>query len=133
MFRGAVKTVGGMSTRQFWEANTEGRFEITIRLSTEDLSLRPGLTANIVIFGEKKKNVFYVPRQAIFLKDGKHVVYVKNGKGFEQRDIKVPYENESRAVVEGLQADIQVALLDPTAPRQTGESSASGINGVTRE
>jgi hypothetical protein len=120
-----------MSTRQFWEANSEGRFEITIQLSTEDLRLRPGLTANIVIFGDKKRNVFYVPRQAIFLKDGKRVVYVKNGKGFEQRDIKVPYENESRAVVEGLQGNTQVALLDPTAPRQNGESSTSAINGVT--
>jgi multidrug efflux pump subunit AcrA (membrane-fusion protein) len=131
IFHGTVKTVGGMSTRQFWEANTEGGFEITIQLSTEDLRLRPGLTANIVIFGDKKRNVFYVPRQAIFLKDGKRVVYVKNGKGFEQRDIKVPYENESRAVVEGLQGNTQVALLDPTAPRQNGESSTSAINGVT--
>jgi HlyD family secretion protein len=132
IFRGAVKAVGGMSTREFWEANSEGRFDITIQLSSEDPRLRPGLTANIVIFGEKKKNVFYIPRQAVFMKDGKRIVYLKNGKGFEQRSIKIPYENESRAVVEGLQAGNQVALLDPTVPRQTGESSASGIDGVTR-
>src|SRR6266576_838079 len=130
--RGTVKAVGGMSTREFWEASSEGRFDITIQLSTEDPRLRPGLTANIVIFGEKKKNVFYVPRQAVFMKDGKRIVYLRNGKGFEQRNIKIPYENESRAVVEGLQVGNQVALLDPTVPRQTGESSASGIDGVTR-
>jgi HlyD family secretion protein len=132
IFRGTVKAVGGMSTREFWEANSEGRFDITIQLSSEDPRLRPGLTANIVIFGEKKKNVFYIPRQAVFMKDGKRIVYLKNGKGFEQRSIKIPYENESRAVVEGLQAGNQVALLDPTVPRQTGESSASGLDGVTR-
>ncbi len=132
IFRGTVKAVGGMSTREFWEASSEGRFDITIQLSTEDPRLRPGLTANIVIFGEKKKNVFYVPRQAVFMKDGKRIVYLRNGKGFEQRNIKIPYENESRAVVEGLQVGNQVALLDPTVPRQTGESSASGIDGVTR-
>ena len=131
IFRGTVKTVSGMSTREFWEANTEGKFDITIQLSTEDPRLRPGLTANLVIFGEKKKNVFYIPRQAVFMKDGKRIVYVKNGKGFEQRNIKITYENESRAVVEGLQADNQVAFLDPTAPRQTGEPSASSIGGVT--
>ena len=132
IFRGTVRAVGGMSTREFWEANSEGRFDITIQLSTEDTRLRPGLTANIVIFGEKKKNVLYIPRQAVFMKDGKRIVYLKNGKGFEQRNIKIPYENESRAVVEGLQVGNQVALLDPTVPRQTGESSASGIDGVTR-
>ncbi len=131
IFRGTVKAVGGMSMREFWEANTEGKFEITIQLSTEDTRLRPGLTANLVILGEKRKNVFQIPRQAVFMKDGKRIVYVKNGKGFEERSVKIPYETESRVVVEGLRGDNQVALLDPTAPRHSGESLASGIGGVT--
>jgi len=130
-FPGTVKAVGGMSTRQFWEANTGGKFDITIQLSKEDPRLRPGLTAQIVVLGDKRKNVLYVPRLALFMRDGKRIVYLKNGRGFEQREVKVQYENESRVAIEGLNADDEVALLDPTAPRKAGsDSSPSG--GATR-
>jgi HlyD family secretion protein len=125
VFRGTVKTVGGMSMRQFWEAGLGGKFDVSIQLSNADSRLRPGLTAQIVILGEEKKNVLYVPRQALFLKDGKRVVYVKKGNGFEQREVKIQSEGESRTAIEGLNAGIEVALIDPTAPRKAGNSGAS--------
>ena len=81
IFPGTVKTVGGMSTKQFWEANTQGKFDITIQLSNPDPRLRPGLTAQIVVLGDKRKNVVYVPRLALFMRDGKRIVYLKNGTG----------------------------------------------------
>lgn len=132
IFAGTVKTVGGMSTHQFWEANTGGKFEITIQLSGADPRLRPGLTAEIAILGEKKKNVLYVPRLALFVRDGKPVVYVKNSKDFEQRTVKIQYENESRAAIEGLKALDRVALTDPTAPRSAGSSSQPDTSGALR-
>jgi len=125
-FRGTVKTVGGMSTRQLWESNAGGKFDISIQISDEDPRLRPGLTAQIVVLGEKKKGVLYVPRQALFMKDGKRIVYLKSGKGFEQREVKIQSENESRAAVEGLSADEKVALLDPTAPKKAGSGATPG-------
>jgi HlyD family secretion protein len=126
IFPGAVKTVGGMSTKQFWEANTQGKFDIAIRLSNPDSHLRPGLTAQIVVLGDKRKNVVYVPRLALFMRDGKRVVYLKNGRGFEQREVKIQYETESRVAVEGLKTDDRVALLDPTAPRKAPSDSTPG-------
>lgn len=125
VFHGTVKTVGGMSMRQFWEADPGGKFDVSIQLSNADSRLRPGLTAQIVILGEEKKNVLYVPRQALFLKDGKRVVYVKKSNGFEQREVKIQSEGESRTAIEGLNAGTEVALIDPTAPRKAGNSSAS--------
>ncbi len=125
VFHGTVKTVGGMSTRQFWEADLGGKFDVSIQLSNEDSRLRPGLTAQIVILGDEKKNVLYVPRQALFLKDGKRVVYVKKGNGFEQREVTIQSEGESRAAIEGLNAGTEVALIDPTAPRKAGNSGAA--------
>jgi HlyD family secretion protein len=127
IFSGTVKAVGGMSTRQFWEANVGGKFDITVQLLSEDPRLRPGLTAQIVVLGDKKKNVFYVPRQALFMKDGKRIVYVKSGRGFEQREVKIVCENESRAAIEGLTVDDRVALLDPTAPRRAGSNATPEI------
>jgi multidrug resistance efflux pump len=131
IFRGTVKAVGGMSTRQFWEADVGGKFDITIQLLNEDPRLRPGLTAQIVVLGDKKKSVFYVPRQALFMKNGKRIVYVKNGRGFEQREVKIQCENESRAAIEGLTVDDRVALLDPSAPRRAGANSTPEMSGVT--
>ena len=57
------------------------------------------------------------------MKDGKRVAYVKNGRGFEPREVKIQCENESRAAITGLNVDDQVALLDPTAPRKSGFSA----------
>jgi HlyD family secretion protein len=122
IFHGTVKTVGGMSTRNFWEDNTGGKFDVSIQLTISDSRLRPGLTAQVLILGDKRKNVLSVPRQALFLKDGKRVVYVKSGNGFEQREVRVQAENESRTAVENLKAGAEVALVDPTAPRKSGGS-----------
>lgn len=131
-FHGTVKTAGGMSTRQFWESAAGGKFDVSIQLEKGDARLRPGLTAQIVIRGDKKKNVLYISRQALFMKDGKRIVYLKSGTGFEQRDVKIQGENESRAAVEGLNPGDSVALLDPTAPKRAAMDSTSGTAGAPR-
>jgi len=44
--------------------------------------------------------------------------------------VKIQYENESRAAVEGVDAGTEVALVDPTAPRKMGNAvSSAGIGG----
>jgi multidrug resistance efflux pump len=133
VFHGTVKNVGGMSMRHFWEENEGGKFDVSIQLPNVDRRLRPGLTAQLVILGDEKKNVLYIPRQALFMNDGKRVVYVKKGTGFEPREVKVESEGESRAAIEGLNAGTEVALIDPTAARKTGASStpAPGLSGGT--
>jgi len=125
VFYGIVKTVGGMSMRQFWESDSGGKFDVSIQLSNPDSRLRPGLTAQVVIRGDKRSNVLYVPRQALFLKDGKRVVYVRKGGGFDLREVTIQSESESRTAIEGLDAGNEVALIDPTAPRKAGNSGSS--------
>jgi HlyD family secretion protein len=126
VFRGRVKSVGGMSMRQIFSDNGGGGFEVSIQLADADARLRSGFTAQIVFLGGAKQNVLYLPRQALFLKDGKRIVYVKKGNGYEQREVKIQSENESRAVVEGLEEGSKIALVDPTAPRKATGNSASG-------
>jgi HlyD family secretion protein len=121
--RGIVKSAGDMVQRAFWEANATSKFDISIQLTEADSSLRPGLTAQIVVLGSKNANILYVPRLAIFQKDGKQIVYLKRASGFEQLQVKVGSQNESRTAIDGLKAGDQVALIDPTAPRK---SSVSG-------
>jgi len=132
VFQGRVKNVGGMSMRQFFEANTGGGFDVSIQLANPDPRLRSGFTAQVVFHGDKQKNVFYIPRQAVFLKDGKPTVYSKKAGGYEQREVKILSETESRASIAGLEEGAQVALIDPTVPRKpTSADSATGNIGGT--
>jgi len=125
-FHGTVKSVGGMSMRQFFSSDSSGSFDVGIQLAKEDTRLRSGLTAQIVFIGASKKNVLWVPRQAIFIKDGKRIAYAKKGNGYDQREVKILSENESRAQVDGLDEGSRIALVDPTAPRKaTGPATGS--------
>jgi hypothetical protein len=126
-YHGIVKRIGGMTTRMFFENDAGGTFDVSIQISDPDARLRSGLTAQLLFAGGIKKDVLYVPRQALFLKDGKHVVYVKHGKDYQQQQITLQQETESRAVVEGLSAGTQVALVDPTLPRKPGSAGSSSI------
>jgi HlyD family secretion protein len=125
VFHGTVKSVGGASVRGFFSSNTNGTFEVAIQLADADPRLRSGFTAQIVFLGGTKKNVLYLPREAIFLKDGKRIAYVKKGNGYEQREVKIQSENESRAAIDGVEEGSIVALVDPTAPRKPGSGSAA--------
>ncbi len=91
--------------------------------------MRPGLTAHIFINGDPRKDVLYVPRQALFLKENKRIVYVRNGSSFEPREVKIQAENESRAAIEGISAGTEIALIDPTAPRKAATAGASSPAG----
>jgi HlyD family secretion protein len=128
-FHGTVKTVGGNNTRRFWEDDTSSKFEVTIKLATTDPRMRPGLTAHIFINGDPRKDVLYVPRQALFLKEDKRVLFVRNGSSFEPREVKIQAQNESRAAIEGIAAGTEIALIDPTAPRKAANSGASSPAG----
>jgi biotin carboxyl carrier protein len=128
-FQGKVKIVGGASNRMPWDDDSTARFEISIKLSTTDPRLRPGMTARIFINGEPRKSVTYVPRQALFLKENKRVVFVRSGNTFVSREVKIQAENESRAAIEGVSAGSEVALIDPTAPRKSTNSSAPSPTG----
>ncbi|MFZ0304577.1 MAG: HlyD family efflux transporter periplasmic adaptor subunit [Terracidiphilus sp.] len=130
VFHGTVKSVGGMTVRQFFSANTSGSFDVSIQLANEDPRLRSGFTAQIIFRGGAKKNVLYLPRVAIFLKDGKRIVYVKKGTGYEQREVKIQSQSESRAAVDGVEEGSIVAMVDPTAPaKTTGHTATGGIGG----
>lgn len=125
VFRGTVKNVAGMTTQSFFNSNTGGSFDVSIQLTDMDRRLRPGLTAQVLFDGDSQNNVLYVPRLALFMKDGKRVVYVKSGSGYEQREVRIESENESRAAIRGLDAGTEVALIDPTVPRKAAPAGGS--------
>ena len=132
IFHGNVKSAAAMVQRQFWDIDAGSKFDVSVQLTDADPRLRPGLTAQVVIVGDKKANVLYLPRLALFQKDGKQIVYLRNSRSYDQRQIKVEFENESRAAISGLKEEDEVALMDPTAPRKSAAAtSPAGALGGT--
>jgi HlyD family secretion protein len=129
VFHGVLKSAAGMVERSFFWEDQGSKYDITVQLSDPDPRLRPGLTAQIVVLGEKKQNILYVPRQALFQKDGTQTVFLKKGAGFKQLPLKLGAENENRAAIEGLKEGDEVALSDPTAPRKAASGASTATFG----
>ena len=129
-FRGTVKTVAGMSMQSFFNSESTHTFAVTILLVDPDPGLRPGLTAEIVFEGPRQSAVLSIPRQALFMKDGKRVVYVRTGSSYQQHEVKIKGESETRAIIDGLPDGTKVALLDPTVARKSGSSSSGSASAV---
>jgi multidrug efflux pump subunit AcrA (membrane-fusion protein) len=127
-FHGTVSNIAEQSVRRSFGEGDAGAFEVRVTLRDADPRLHAGFTANIVFLGADKPNMLLIPRQALFRKDGKRVVFVKNASGYEQREVKVLDESESRASIEGLPAGTVLAMIDPTAPRKN-TNSAPGTPG----
>ncbi|MBB5061143.1 hypothetical protein HDF16_005879 [Granulicella aggregans] len=132
VYHGTAKSVGGIATRQIFDGTPGGTFSVSIQLADADARLRSGMTARLLFVGDTQKDVLLVPRQAIFLKDGKSIVYLQRGSNYEQQEVALQGESESRAIVKGkdgtLAAGSHVALIDPTVPRkpEAGTSPSTG-------
>jgi HlyD family secretion protein len=126
-------------------------FDVEVRLAAQVPDFRAGMTANIEIRGERAEGVLAVPVEAIFKKEDREVVYVlrqpfaqagddereprelRSGKYdvsdvwqrfFEEREIGVGLASLERAqVLSGLDEGTDVALEDPTKPRQIDEEN----------
>jgi HlyD family secretion protein len=132
VFEGTVKSVGGMSMGSIFTSDPNSHtFDATIELTGSDPRLRPGLTADLVFEGEHVASVLYVARQALFMKDGKRVVFVRKGGSYQQHEVKIKSASESRVAVGGLEEGAEIALIDPTIPhKQTGSGSAASMEGA---
>jgi hypothetical protein len=63
--------------------------------------------------GDQVKDALFLPRHALFDKEGKPIVYVKVGNKFEPREVKIARRTEARVIVDGLSEGTEVALVNP--------------------
>ncbi len=93
------------------------------------------MSAQVQIAGQRLKGVLHVPRQAVFDRDGKSVVYVKSGDRLDRREVKVKFRTATRVVIEGVGEGTEVALVNPeqsgTGGKATPPPSAPGGGGAT--
>ncbi|MBI3404494.1 MAG: efflux RND transporter periplasmic adaptor subunit, partial [Acidobacteria bacterium] len=78
-FNGKVKAVAGQAARGFFfeGGGSDRKFDVTFVLDTKEIPMRPGVSCQVQILGEEVKNALLLPRQAVFEKDGKSVVYIR--------------------------------------------------------
>jgi HlyD family secretion protein len=91
-------------------------FGATITLDKTDPSMmKPGARVRAVLDVEDRQSAFSIPRQAIFEKQGKKLVYCKRGGKFEPVVIEIGSSSAGRVVVtKGLVKGDEIALRDPT-------------------
>jgi len=124
-----VKTVAGMASQGGW-GDTTRRFDVTFSLLSPETGIRPGTSSQITVHGSQLQDKLYLPRQCLFEKDGRPVVYVKHGEGFEAMNVKVAFRSENQIVVEGLSEGTEVALINPEEQLKQENKASSGPMGV---
>jgi HlyD family secretion protein len=92
-------------------------FGVTVTLDRTDPSImKPGARVRAVLEIENRSNVFSIPRQALFEKEGKKLVYRKRSGRFEALPVEIASSTPGRIVVtKGLAKGDQLAMRDPTA------------------
>jgi len=82
------------------------------------------MSAELVVTTDERRQVLSVPSQALFESDGRTFVYVRSGKSFAPKDVKLVRRNETRAVVSGLSEGQMVAFANPgeMAKKNSGEA-----------
>jgi len=128
VLRGKVKTVGATASRSdWWSSDSSRKFSATFELDQPEPRLRPGLTAQLTIMSGAIQGTLLVPRQAIFVKEGKPAVYVKTASGFVKQEVHIRAVNEGQAAVEGLKEGTEVALVNPEEKTNGAAAASSAI------
>ena len=116
--KGAPQAMPTMRPAQFSESDlANAKLPPAVEADNQlDVLLRPGLLADVEIIVEKIPDAINIPAQAVFEKDGKRIVYVKNLNRWDERPITLAKRSESTMVISsGLTAGETIAMADPNA------------------
>jgi HlyD family secretion protein len=91
-------------------------FGVTVDLDrTDPVVMKPGARVRAVLEVENRTNAFSIPRQALFEKNGRKMVYVKRQGRFVPSVVTIGTSSAGRVVVtKGVRKGDVLALTDPT-------------------
>jgi hypothetical protein len=115
-FNGKVKSVDKMARPRIPRQPVQ-YFGVSVELERTDPKLmKPGARVRAILEVENQANAFAIPRQALFDKEGKRLVYVKRGDRFVPVEVTIGSSSAGRVVVtKGLSRGDEIALEDPEA------------------
>jgi HlyD family secretion protein len=120
-----VAKVEPLAKTRDWQSPVK-YFEATLALArTDPAIMKPGQRVRAVVRLEEADGVIAIPRGAVFEKDGKRIVYRREGGSFAPVEITIGRQSISRVVLDsGLAAGDVIALRDPTEKRAAGPAAA---------
>lgn len=99
VFPGKLETLSAIGVQSSLSTKVH-TFVATFSISGNDPKLMPDLSAAVDVELERKPGVLLAPRDAIIAEAGHEYVRVKNGAGFERREVKAGEENDVQIVIE---------------------------------
>jgi HlyD family secretion protein len=119
LFSGKVTQVDKLARPRFRGVPVQ-YFGVTVMLDRTDVSvMKPGARVRAVLEIESRNNVFSIPRQALFEKEGKKLVYRKRNGRFESVPVEIATSSAGRVVVtKGLSKGDALAMRDPIASEE---------------
>jgi len=124
-FKGKVKSVDKVARPRIPRQPVQ-YFGVTVELEKTNQSLmKPGARVRAILEVENQANAFAIPRQALFEKDGKRLVYRRKDDRFEAAEVTIGSSSAGRVVVtKGLSKGDVIALEDPEK-REDGATESS--------
>jgi len=101
------------TTSDYLEALSTRSFDAVFEVEGKDERFYMGSSVRFIIKGSSMPDSLSIPRQAVFQKDSKPVVYVRRADEWESIDVRIKYLTESRAVIDGVAENAEVALINP--------------------
>ncbi len=94
-------------------------FGVTITLDkTDPRVMKPGTRVRAVLDVENRAKAFAIPRQALFEKDGKKIVYRRHGSKYDAVPVDIASSTAGRVVItKGVSDGDELALIDPNAKK----------------
>jgi len=112
---GRVAIISALAKLDFSGGPPTKNFDLAVQLDKGDPRLRPGMSATARVAVDRMANSILIPVEAIFVKNGRTVVYVLSGAKFEERPVEIGRRGPTLAIAaKGLRAGERVALQDPT-------------------
>jgi len=119
-FHGKLEHISPL-TEQTWEWPPTRSFRAFGSLGEMDSRLRPQMNGRMDVIVDRLANAISVPSKAVFSRNGRPVVLVPGKNGVHAVFVEVLARNPDEVAVRGIDAGVQVALVD-----QPSESAKKG-------
>jgi multidrug efflux pump subunit AcrA (membrane-fusion protein) len=123
IFTGTVSTVANLAVTK--DNSTKIKvFPVEILIKETSKNLLSGMTVSCRIIIDKIDDVFFVPKDAVYLEGDKYYAYKKKGRSYEKTEIEIGVSNTDYTIItNGLHKDDEVALVDPFAIEKTQKNT----------
>jgi RND family efflux transporter MFP subunit len=112
-YDGYVQKVSSIASAEKRSDNRGGTalnfFTTTIKLNNPDAKMNPGMTCDVSITTEEKKDVLHIPVEALVKEDNQRFVYITNDNTIDRKPVTTGIANEySVEIINGLNQNSQI-------------------------